>query len=266
MYGEVASYLSQKLGQRVEYVHVPDYTAAVTALAANKIDFVWLGGVTAVQAQERTNGQVEFVATRAADLKFKSYLVANQEFAADKQLAAVQTTQSQPLAVLAGMRPALEGATFTFGSKSSTSGHIMPRYFFQSEQVGIRPEKHFETVGYQLAGGHSATLRAVAGGAAQLGVLNYKTWDDADSETKAAAPVIYVTPEYVDYCMVAHQRIGAEKIAALRAAFVDLDAQVPEQAAVLKAFSAERFVPARAEQWQGIREVWRDLQAQGELQ
>lgn len=265
MYAVVASYLSTKLGRKVEYVHVPDYTAVVTALAANKLDFAWLGGVTAVQAEARTQGKVEFVATRAADLKFKSYFIAQREFAESKGLAALDNHGPQTLKDLAALREALAGAQFTFGSKSSTSGHIMPRHFLQSEAVGIVPEKHFGKVGYQLAGGHSATLRAVAGGAAQVGALNFKTWDKADAETKAAAPVVYVTPEYVDYCLVAHKRMGADSIAKLRSALVELDGGQDEDAAVLEAFSAKRFVAAQAEQWQGIRDVWAQLEKSGTL-
>ena len=45
-YAAVARYLSDVLGRSVEPMHVPDYTAAVTALASGGIDFAWLGGVT----------------------------------------------------------------------------------------------------------------------------------------------------------------------------------------------------------------------------
>jgi phosphonate transport system substrate-binding protein len=266
LYEVVAAYLSEELGRPVEYVHVPDYTAAVTALAANKLDFVWLGGVTAVQAEERTKGQVEFVAARAMDLRFKSYLIANQDAMSRSQLQAAPSTEPMPLSALAAMKPALSELTFSFGSKSSTSGHIMPRHFLQSDAVGIDPETSFrKAAGFQLKGGHSATLRAVASGAVDLGVVNYTVWDNADAETKSQAPVVYVTPEYVDYCMVAHRRMGAKDIESLREALVALDANTPAHAKVLEAFSAERFVAAKPEAWDGIRGVLADLRAKGML-
>ena len=41
-YAAVANYLSAALKTPVEAMHVPDYTAAVTALASGGIDFAWL--------------------------------------------------------------------------------------------------------------------------------------------------------------------------------------------------------------------------------
>ncbi|TPV93186.1 MAG: hypothetical protein B7733_21715 [Myxococcales bacterium FL481] len=267
MYAVVADYLTTALGRSVTYVHVPDYTGAVTALAANKVDFVWLGGVTAVQAEARTRGQVEYVATREADLKFRSYLVANAAVVAQGRFSpAPQPLAPMPLADLAALRSGLAQSSFSFGAKSSTSGHIMPRYFLSSPAVGFDVDGGFRgRVNYQLQGGHRATLSAVASGAVDAGVLNYKTWEGADDETKRQAPVVYVTPEYVDYVVVAHDRMGVATIAALRDALVSLDEAQPQHAAVLAAFSAKRFVAADAAQWSGIRKVVQELTAAGAL-
>src|SRR5262245_59590157 len=50
-YQPMVDYLHKKLGAKVEYVPVTDYGAAVQALSAGKLDFVWLGGFTHVQAR-----------------------------------------------------------------------------------------------------------------------------------------------------------------------------------------------------------------------
>ncbi len=266
LYGSVATYLSAELGVAVEYVHVPDYTAAVTALAANKIDFVWLGGVTAVQAQERTGGEIEFVAARAQDLHFRSYFIAHRELIDDGTFHEVKDHDPMPLSALSDMAPALKGKSFTFGSKSSTSGHIMPRHFLQDASVNINPERDFAgSAAYQLKGSHSATLRTVAAGGTQLGALNYSVWELADPATQAQAPVIFVTPEYVDYCMIAHRRIGADRIAAIRKALLKLDPADPKHATVLEAFGAKAFVAVDASDWDGIRAVLGALRDKGLL-
>jgi phosphonate transport system substrate-binding protein len=265
-YKAVADWLSAELGMPVEYVHAPDYTGAVSALAADKIDFAWLGGVTSVEAEAATGGQAIFLATRDTDLKFKSYFVANRALVDSGRFAERTDLSPQPLAELAALKPALAQGTFTFGSKSSTSGHIMPRHFLESPEVGIDPEKDFaQPAGYQLQGGHSATLSAVAGGAYDVGVLNYTNWEKADAEQKAKAPLIYVTPEYVDYCMVAHARIGTELAEKLRTAFAGLDAADPADKAVLDAFSAQRFVQADPADWDGIRAVLKSAKERGVL-
>ncbi|MEE9385638.1 MAG: PhnD/SsuA/transferrin family substrate-binding protein [Nannocystaceae bacterium] len=267
LYAAVSGYLSAELGREVEYVHVPDYTAAVTALAANKVDLVWLGGVTAVQAEQRTGGQVDFVATRAADLHFKTYFVAQRQHVANGVFKAVSPDRTpMPLPELAAMKPDFARMTLTFGSKNSTSGHIMPRYFMQRDDVDIDPETDLKSpAAFQLKGGHSATLRAVASGASDLGALNYTTWERADDQSKLDAPVIYVTPEYVDYVMVAHRRLGADTIAQLRGALVALDVRNSAHATVLEAFGARTFVRADPKAWDGIRGVLDELERKGVL-
>ncbi|MEM7152564.1 MAG: PhnD/SsuA/transferrin family substrate-binding protein [Myxococcota bacterium] len=259
-YQAVAEYLGKALQRPVEYVHVPDYTAAVTALASSKIDAAWLGGVTAVQAEDRTPAGVHFVAAREVDLRFKSYFVANRSWVDRGTLSARADRSPQPLEALAALGPTLAQGSFTFGAKSSTSGHIMPRWFLESEAVGLSPESSFRgPPGYQLKGGHSATLSAVASSATDFGVVNYAAWESADEATRQAAPVVYVTPEYVDYCFVAHGGLDKKTVEALRTALVDLDPEDPTHLEVLTAFSAQAFVAAEASRWDQIRSVVRAM-------
>jgi phosphonate transport system substrate-binding protein len=187
------------------------------------------------------------------DLHFKSYFIANSHAIADGKLRKLDSLEE--------LAPMLEGLSFTFGSKQSTSGHIMPRYFMAL--AGIDPERDIEGgPKYQLRGGHDATLRAVASGLVDFGALNYTTWEAATPNDKANAPIIYVTPDYVDYCLVAHNRLGADTIDKIRAALTKLDRQVPEHRQILDAFSAEKFVAANAGDWDGIRNVLKDPRLQ----
>jgi phosphonate transport system substrate-binding protein len=238
-YEVVTAYLSKELGVEVEYVHVPDYSGAVNSLAANKVDLVWLGGVTGVQAEERTKGEAVFIACRESDKQFKSYFIARKELGIGK----IDKLEDIPSP---GDR------TFTFGSKSSTSGHIMPRHFLT--EAGMKPEDTFKSVGYQLKGGHSATLRAVQTGQTDIGALNFKTYDGASDSDKDNTEIIYTTPTYVDYVMVGHKRLGDlnDKIAE---AFAKLDPSNADQKKVLDAFSAKKFVKADPAWWDGIRDV-----------
>jgi phosphonate transport system substrate-binding protein len=255
-YEVVTSYLATELGIPVEYVHAPDYAAAVQGLASNKLDLVWLGGVTAVQAERETAGQARFVAAREEDLRFKSYFIAHRALVDDGTFTAVATRAPGTLADLAKLKPLFAERTFTFGAKASTSGHIMPRHFLESPEVEFSPETGFVSApGFQVQGGHSATLQQVASGAYDLGVLNYTNWEKADAATQANAPVIFVTPEYVDYCFVAHARLGEALVERLRAALVALDPADPAEKGVLDVFSTTRFVPADPKAWDGIRAV-----------
>jgi phosphonate transport system substrate-binding protein len=247
---KVSAYLKEATGMDVKYEKASDYQACVNGLAANKLDLVWFGGVTYCQAMERTEGKAVLVACRDIDLKFKSYIIANQ--------ALVDGGKVKPIKDLAELKPLLAAHTFTFGAKDSTSGHIMPRHFLV--KAGIAPEKDMKGgPQFQLQGGHGATFKAVSGGQVDLGVLNYTVWDSQKPEDKAKAPIIYTTPEYVDYCFAAHERLGKETIGKLTKALVALDAKNASHKEVLDAWKCTKFVEADPKMWDGMRKVLAEL-------
>lgn len=261
-YDVVARHLGRALDRPVEYVHVPDYTAAVTALASGKVDAAWLGGVTAVQAERRTPRGVTFVVAREADLNFKSYFIAHRAWVDDARVSAVRDRSPGTLSSLVALGPIFARGSFSFGAKNSTSGHVMPRWFLSSPEVGLSPESGFRVAPiYQRKGGHAATLQAVASGAVDFGVVNYAAWESATEELRSAAPVIFVTPAYVDYCFVARADVGLGLLAELSKSFVALDATRPQDREVLDVFSAQRFVAVQPEQWDQIRAVVTQLES-----
>lgn len=251
-YAAVTEYLTKELGVKVEYVHVPNYKGAVDSLAANKVDLVWLGGVTAVDAETATEGQSVLLACRESDLHFKSYFIVNKEKSRGKVASLEELKQKYPLAEL----------TFTFGEQLSTSGHIMPRHFMS--KAGIDPEKDFKgKASYRLQGGHSATMKAVNTGEVDMGALNYKTYDSGKEDEKGNTEIVYTTPEYVDYCVVGHQRLGDALLGKIADALARLDKNNADHKAVLEAFSADKFVKAKSSDWDGIRKVLKDLRQAG---
>jgi phosphonate transport system substrate-binding protein len=134
----------------------------------------------------------------------------------------------------------------------------MPRWFLV--QAGIAPEKDMKDgPQYQLQGSHSATFKAVSGGLVDLGVLNYTVYDGQKPEDQAKAPIIFTTPEFVDYCFCAHERLGKETIDKLRKALIALDPKKPEQKEVLDAWKCKAFVEADPKRWDGMRKVLAEL-------
>src|SRR2546426_4709613 len=55
IYTPFAEYLSKELRIKVQFTPVVDYAATVEGLAAKKLDLVWYGGFTSLQAVRRTN-------------------------------------------------------------------------------------------------------------------------------------------------------------------------------------------------------------------
>jgi len=239
-YGQVAAYLTKEVGIPVEYMHVENYAAAVTALATGQAHFSWMGGVTTVQAHQQTKGKAEVICCRDIDKKFVTYFIAGK----DSGIGEVKD--------LAELANAAAGKSFTFGSKGSTSGHLMPRHFF-TKAAGKKPEEVFKTVAY--SGSHDKTLAQVADGSFAVGALNYASYDKASAELKAKAPIIYKTPSYVDYSFVAHTDIGSDLIGKIRKALLALDPKTEPGTKILGAFKAGKFVEANISEWDGIREV-----------
>ncbi|MBS4036701.1 MAG: phosphate/phosphite/phosphonate ABC transporter substrate-binding protein, partial [Hydrogenophaga sp.] len=126
----LASYLEKQLGMKVEFTPVSDYPAAVEALVNKKVDLVWFGGFTHVQANLRSGGKIIPLAQREEDTKFQSVFIAKTD---------------SGIKSLADMK----GKQVSFGSQSSTSGHLMPRSFLL--QANINPEKDFARIAYSGA-------------------------------------------------------------------------------------------------------------------
>lgn len=224
-------YLSQRLGLKVEYTPVTDYAASVEALVNKKVDLAWFGGFTFVQANVRSGGKVVPLVQRAEDAKFRSVFITTDP--AIKGLAD------------------LKGKDVSFGSQSSTSGHLMPRSFLL--QAGVEPERDLRRVAY--SGAHDATIAAVAAGKVQAGALNGSVWDKFVAEKKvdpAQVRVFYTTPPYYDYNWTVHADMPASLQARIKAAFLALTPDTPEGKAILELQRASAFVPTQPANYKGI--------------
>ncbi|HET98582.1 MAG TPA: hypothetical protein ENN98_07855, partial [Desulfurivibrio alkaliphilus] len=198
----IARHIEAATGIPTEYVHVENYAATVTALATGRAQLAWFGAVTTAQTYMMMGDELEVVAARDIDKEFISYFVAN----ADAGIGPVKDFK-ELVQLAAG-----KNWTFTFGSKSSTSSHLMPRNFF-AEQSGKRPEQVFRTVA--CSGSHDMVVQKVANGEFHLGALGQPPYDRASEAIKAKAPIIYTTPKFTNYCFATRQSLGRETIESL---------------------------------------------------
>lgn len=231
----LGAYLEQQLGMKVEFVPVSDYAAVVEALASDRLDMAWLGGFTFVQTRLKTGNAIPLV-QREQDEKFTSkYITANP---------AVKSLQD------------LKGKTFAFGSVSSTSGSLMPRFFMLKD--GIKPEEFFSRVAY--SGAHDATVAWVQAGKVDGGVLNASVWDKLVAAGKVDTSKVVVlgtTPPYYDYNWTVRGNLNPALTAKIKAAFLALDPAKPADKAILDLQAATRFIPTKAENYTGIEEAAR---------
>jgi phosphonate transport system substrate-binding protein len=224
-------YLESKLGVKVEYTPVTDYAAAVETLVNRKVDLAWFGGFTFVQAHVRSGGKVIPLVQREEDTRFRSVFI----------------TTDPGIRTLAD----LKGKDVSFGSASSTSGHLMPRSFLL--QAGVDPEKDFKRVAF--SGAHDATIAAVTAGKVQAGALNVSVWEKFVADGKVDTTkvrVFFTTPTYYDYNWTVHADMPAALREKLTLALLALSRDTAEGKEILELQRATRFVPAQSDQYKGI--------------
>ena len=244
-YDGFAEYLSQKLGVTVEYVPSADYTAVVTAFSQGNLDLAFFGGLTGVQARLLDEG-AQALAQREHDADFHSKFIIRNDLSANSL---------DDLADLAG------DLTITFGSESSTSGHLMPRFFLR--QAGLDPDSSFRSLP-NYSGSHDLTWRLVESGAFDVGVLNEDVWERAVREGSVdtnKVRVLETTPPYYDYNWTAasalDEKFGAGFTRKVQEALLALSAE--EHGEILDLFSTERFIVTENDNYQAIEEVARGL-------
>jgi len=238
IYSPFAEYLQHQIGIPVHFTPVVDYAATVEGMAANKLDLVWFGGLTHVQARVRTNNTAYAIAMREEDLKFTSVFITNPQ-------ANIKSLQE------------LKGKTFAFGSAGSTSGHTMPRYFLL--KAGIVPEQDFSKFSY--SGAHDATALWVQSGRVDAGAVNSSVWEKLVETKKVDHAQIFVfwtTPSYVDYNWTVRGDLDTELVEKIKRAFLTLDRSNPAHAKLLDLHRATRYIAVESEDiFQPIEEAAR---------
>ena len=233
----LAAYLEKKLGMKVEFTPVSDYPAAVEALVNKKVELVWFGGFTHVQAQLRSGGKIVPIAQREEDTKFQSVFIAKT----DSGIKALAD---------------LKGKQISFGSQSSTSGHLMPRHFLLQAQ--LNPEKDFKRIAY--SGAHDATIASVVSGKVDAAALDITVWRKFVGENKVdtkAVNVFYTTPTFFNYNWSVHADLPADLRERVKKALLDLDPATPEGKEILQLNRATRYIPTTPENYKGLESAGR---------
>ena len=235
---KVADYLAGKLGVEVAFVPVKSYAATVTAFRNNQVQLAWFGGLSGVRARLLVPGS-EAIAQGEEDPEFLTYFIANAG-------TGLKESDEFPKAI--------QGKTFTFGSKGSTSGRLMPEYFIR-EAFGQAPEEVFKRVGF--SGNHSRTIALVQSAAYEVGAVNFKVWENELKEgtvDPAKVSVIWVTPPYPDYQWTIRGDVdqvwGEGFKERVKQALLDMDD--PD---LLASFPRTRFIAASNEDYQPILET-----------
>ena len=237
-FGRVATYLQGKLGVPVKYVPVKSYPAAVTAFVNDEVQLAWFGGFTGVQAREKVPGS-QAIAQGVEDKAFKSYFIANEAIGLKKATE---------------LDKGVAGKTFSFGSRSSTSGRVMPEFFIR-ERFGKGPDDVFAKVGF--SGDHTKTIQLVQSGAYEVGAIDYSVWElekKAGHVDESKVHVIWESPTFPDYQWTVRgdldKKFGAGFTQKLKTELIAIT-----DPKVLEPFGRSKFVAADNAQYKPIEDV-----------
>ena len=241
-FDKIADYLSKELGVDVKYIPVKSYSAAVTAFRNNQVQLAWFGGLSGVRARAAVPGS-DAIAQGYEDQFFITYFIANATTGMKEGKAFPES---------------IKGKTFTFGSKGSTSGRLMPEFHIR-KNLNKAPKDVFDRVGF--SGDHSRTIALVQSGAYQVGAVNFKVWEN---EMKAGkidpkkVAIIWKTPPYPDYQWTirgdVEKKFGAGFKAKVREALLGM-----KDPKLLESFPRSKFVPATNKDYQPIVNVGKEI-------
>jgi len=238
----IADYLAGELDVDVRYIPVKSYAAAVSAFRNNQVQLAWFGGLSGVQARELVPGS-EAIAQGVEDKAFYTHFIAHKSTGLDE----METLSDE-----------LQGKTFTFGSKGSTSGRLIPEYYIR-ESFDDSPDDVFSRVGF--SGNHTCTLRLVEAGTYDVGAINFSVWDkemeNGNIDTDAVK-VIWTTPSYPNYQWSVrgdvNEQFGEGFQKRLQEALLAMDD--PE---LLESFPRSGFIPVSNDAYEPIRVVGKQI-------
>ena len=136
----VQEYLAKALNQPVELFVATDYSGVVEAMASDKLDLAYFGGLTYLQAEKRA--QVYPIVTEV-----------DRETHTTKYYSALITQTDSPIQKAEDIK----GKKFAFGDINSTSGSLYPRIMLDKAGIGDFTNPSL----FVYSGGHDATVLAV---------------------------------------------------------------------------------------------------------
>ena len=237
-YATLLDYLSAETGLEYKLVLPENYAALIRLFRDKEVDLAFFGGFTFVKVQAFYGARP--LVMRDIDTRFTSWFLVKGENSA-LELAD------------------LKDKTFSFGSKLSTSGHLMPRYFMQVEKQ-IVPEQFFSEIHY--SGAHDRTAYLVRDGKVDVGVANAEIIFAMIKDGRLKQGEIrslWQTPPYPDYVWAVHDNLDEDVMRSLRNAFLKLDKNNKNHSKVLSRLGARFFLPAVAGDFIRLKRIAKSL-------
>lgn len=151
--------MAQKTGLTVNAIFASDYAGLIQGMRFNKVDVAWLGNKAAMEAVDRSGGEI-FAQTAAANGApgYWSVLIARKD---------------SPIDSVDYLLKHAKDLTFGNGDPNSTSGYLVPGYYVFA-QNHVDPAKIFKRT---LNASHEVNALSVAKGQVDAATFNTESWD-----------------------------------------------------------------------------------------
>jgi phosphonate transport system substrate-binding protein len=212
-YAPLKDYLETALDTKIELFVATDYAGVVAALAAEKVDLAYLGGLTYVQAKAQVDVQplVTEIDKETGTTEYLSGIVVRSD-------SPYQTVED----VVAGK------GTFAFGDVSSTSGSLYPRMMLNAAGANCSASAidqcpPLDKVAF--TGGHDATAQAVANGSADAGGIEVRILHRLEREGKLPKGSLRIvgSERVMGYPWVMRTALGNKAATSITTAFQKID-------------------------------------------
>ena len=242
-YSPLLEHMARETGLKYQLVVPASYADMLRIFADKELEIAYLGGLTFVKAQIFHHARP--LVMRDVDTRFTTYFVTR----ADGPLRDCESLKCEALA----------GKVLSFGSKLSTSGHLMPRHFLKLERR-IEPESYFGEVRY--SGAHDKTIYQARDGEVDLGAVNaeiFRTMRRDGRLKQDDLRIIWETPPYPDYVWAINGTLTKELRTRLRNAFLMLEMGDKEHARILAAMGTHGFLPAGTAEFAPLKKIAQSL-------
>lgn len=228
-YAALKTYMEKELGVPIELFVGSDYPAVVTAMATDKLDLAYFGGLTYLQAREQAEVYpiVTEIDTITKDRTYTSAIIVPTD-------SPIQKVED------------LKGKIMAFGDPSSTSGSLYPRIML--DQAGLK----ISDVQAKFTGGHDATALAVQNGSADAGGLEERILlrlIDQGRIDKNKVRVLKRSDPIMGYPWVVRAKLDKDFVDKVSNAFLNI--KDPE---LLKLLRAEKYAKVAAPDYDFARE------------
>ncbi|MGN2407396.1 phosphonate ABC transporter substrate-binding protein [Pseudomonas syringae] len=231
--------MSKKTGLKVNATFASDYAGLIQGMRFNKVDVAWLGNKAALEAVDRSNGEI-FAQTSAANgaAGYWSLLIVRKD---------------SPINSVEDMLKNAKTLTFGNGDPNSTSGYLVPGYYVFAKNH-VDASTAFKRT---LNSSHEVNALSVAKGQLDVATFNTESWDRlavTQPDKVEQLKVIWKSPLIPADPMVWSKALSDENKAKIREFFASYG-DTDEEKTVLKNMQLGKFLKSSDDQLLPIRQL-----------